>query len=399
MKKILYFIDSFPSYSETFLYNQIYFLIDNGFDVEIVAFKKRDGLSGNIHQKMFDYNLAEKCYFLNHNISINLLFNFLLFPYLCFKVFKLMSIKKSFFVIRNLKTLNNFSKYDIIHAHYGNVGAFVSDLKSIGFFHNVRIVCSFHGEDVSHKASNVFEKKYKNIGEYADVVTVNSQYTYDCLINSVGVFWSNIEILPVPVDTNYFKPLLKENINSDCFNIIFCGRLIELKAPLFAIEIVNQLIQRGYKANLTIVGDGPEYSKCLNLIDSFGLNEFIKMAGFVSQEKLLPFYQSSHIFLFPGIKESKTNKSEAQGLVLQEAQAVGLPVVVSDVGGIKYGMKNSDTGFLIKEKDLDEFVNKIVFLIDHPQELSLMSLKARDFVIQNFDINFLGEKLLSFYGC
>ena len=74
------------------------------------------------------------------------------------------------------------------------------------------------------------------------------------------------------------------------------------------------------------------------------------------------FSLPSDLFVFPGIHD-KHGRAETQGLVLQEAQAMELPVIVSDVGGMKYGMINDITGFVVEEKNIAGFVDKIELLI------------------------------------
>ncbi|NVJ86803.1 MAG: glycosyltransferase family 4 protein [Algoriphagus sp.] len=398
MKKILFFIDSFPNYSETFLYNQIYFLLDRQFYVELLALKNNPSYSENLHDKIIKYNLFKKCTFLNRKVGYQLLRNIIVQPYYSFKIIKLWGLKKGLFLIGNLNYFKYYSQYDVIHAHYGHVGALVCDLKSIGLFQNTKVICSFHGEDLSHKTLNTHKEKYKNIGRLADKVTVNSKYTKECLINSVGESWSNVEIVPVPVDVNFFKPSKKENTEKGFFNLIFCGRLIELKAPTLAIRIVHELVVLGYPVKLKIIGIGPLYDLCEKLIVELGLGNEIKLLGMLSQEEILSEYEEADLFLLPGVHESNSHKTEAQGLVLQEAQAMRLPVIISNAGGMKYGMLDGVTGLIAEENNVDDFVEKIIFLIDNPILRYSMKDAAKDYVAKYFDVSVIGNRMLDIYG-
>ena len=106
---------------------------------------------------------------------------------------------------------------------------------------------------------------------------------------------------------------------------------------------------------------------------------------------------NSDIFLLPGIHDEITGRAENQGLVIQEAQAMNLPVVVSDAGGMKYGLINNETGYVIKEKNIDEFVEKLNILIDNPFLRLSMGIKGRKYVVENFDSKILYKKLISYY--
>ena len=102
-------------------------------------------------------------------------------------------------------------------------------------------------------------------------------------------------------------------------------------------------------------------------------------------------------FLFPGIHEKGTGRAETQGLVIQEAQAMELPVVVSDAGGMKYGLLDGVSGFVVQEGDIEGFAEKIELLINNGQLRVTMAKAGRNFVVQTFDTRILGDKLMQIY--
>jgi colanic acid/amylovoran biosynthesis glycosyltransferase len=105
---------------------------------------------------------------------------------------------------------------------------------------------------------------------------------------------------------------------------------------------------------------------------------------------------AADLFLFPGIID-KNGRCEAQGLVVQEAQAMKLPVIVSNVGGMKEGIVDNKTGFVVKENDINGFVEKLEFLINNSNKKEAMGEAARAFVVKNYDSTILGEQLLYLY--
>ena len=106
--------------------------------------------------------------------------------------------------------------------------------------------------------------------------------------------------------------------------------------------------------------------------------------------------EESHAFIMPGIYDN-SRRAETQGLVIQEAQAMELPVLISDVGGMKFGVIDGETGFVLKEKDLNAFVKKVELLIQDENLARAMGKKGREFVIQNYDSKVLGAKLEKLY--
>lgn len=398
MKRVLFFIDSFPNYSETFLYNQIYYLLDSGFYVDVIAIKQKVYSKKVIHQKMMDYKLNEHVSFLRHGLKNRLLVNILLFPIFSFKLLLHNKFRRSLFFIQNIDLFECFKNHDIVHAHYGHIGAMVGDLRKIGLFKSQKLICSFHGEELLPIYLDSYQSRYSNMLEYFDAITANSYYVKDLILKSLRGSESITSILPESLDTGYFRLLDDEVVKCDRFSILFVGRLIEWKAPIIAIQIVEMLLNLKYSVHLDIIGSGPEYDRCIKYISENNLKEYIVLHGSLSQEEIKGFLEKSDVFLFPGIKEPSTGKAEAQGLVIQEAQAMNVPVIVSDAGGMKFGLMDGITGYVVPENDLEGFVQKIRDLIINVDRRTELGKNGRKFVIENFDIQVLGKKLLQIYS-
>ena len=88
---------------------------------------------------------------------------------------------------------------------------------------------------------------------------------------------------------------------------------------------------------------------------------------------------------------------EGQGLVLQEAQGMGLPVLSTLHNGIPDGVLDGKSGFLVPERDVDGLAQKLDYLLENPQVWSEMGLAGRKFVEQHYDINKLNDKLVQIY--
>lgn len=398
MKRVLFVIDSFPNYSETFLYNQIYFLLDHGIEVDVIAIKKKAYSQNVLHKKMIEYSLSERVRFLRHGIDPRLLINLLIYPVLSIKMILNCGLKKAFYLIQNFDLFNRFKNFNVVHAHYGHIGALVGDLRKVGVFKNQRLICSFHGEELLPIHLDSYQTRYSNMLEFFDVITANSYYTKELIIKSLNPESKRLIVFPVFVDKIYFEDKKIKIKNADSFNLIFVGRLIELKAPLLAVQIVEKLLKLNYIVRLDIVGSGPEFDRCFNYIEENKLDTYIKLHGALSQEEIKELYKESDVFLFPGIKEPATQKAESNGLVIQEAQAMRIPVIVSDVGGMKYGLIDGKTGYVVPENDINGFVEKVEYLIQNPNLKAELGENGKRFVSENFDSIVLGKKLLQIYG-
>ncbi len=88
---------------------------------------------------------------------------------------------------------------------------------------------------------------------------------------------------------------------------------------------------------------------------------------------------------------------EGQGLVLQEAQATGMPVVTTLHNGIPDGVLDGQTGYLVPERDVDALASRLEHLIEHPEQRALMGRAGRSFVEDRYDINKLNDRLVALF--
>jgi colanic acid/amylovoran biosynthesis glycosyltransferase len=103
----------------------------------------------------------------------------------------------------------------------------------------------------------------------------------------------------------------------------------------------------------------------------------------------------SDIFLYPGITFNK--RGENQGLVLQEAQAMQLPVLISDAGGMQEGVTDGVTGFVLPENDILGFVRNIELLASDSLLRKKMGEAGRQMVTEKYNIDLLNIQLLKLY--
>jgi glycosyltransferase involved in cell wall biosynthesis len=84
-------------------------------------------------------------------------------------------------------------------------------------------------------------------------------------------------------------------------------------------------------------------------------------------------YASSDLFVFP-------SNTDTFGNVVLEAQASGIPVIVTDAGGPQENMQDGHTGMVVKADDEEGFTQAILSLIDDPVTRRRMSREARAYI-------------------
>jgi colanic acid/amylovoran biosynthesis glycosyltransferase len=386
----------FPAVSETFVVNQIVVLKEAGHKVDVFCFKKNQEIIHDGHKGIKNVKVLAWRQFMPQSYVKKL---FKIIEILLKSISKglLLVFLQALFLNGKLNTYTFFKTYfdyffklggyDVVHVHFGNNAVLL--LPQLKYF-NKKIIVTFHGFDAHNYDADFYSGLLK-----LDAVkfTANSEFLKQKLVR-LGFLSSKILVLPDGIDTNFFMP---NKIVHKTYNILFVGRLIALKAPLLAIQIVEKLIQQGYKnICLTIIGEGDQLNICKNYIKANNLNEYISLVGSKSQKEIVDYMNHSDVFLFPGIIDSD-GRCETQALVLREAQAMELPVIISNVGGMREGMINGETGFVVPEKDVDAFVERLLFFISNPNEHEVIGKAAREYVKEHFDIKDLGTQLLGLY--
>ena len=376
-RKILVVVTVFPSITETFILNQITDLIDKGFDITIFTYNKsKDTI---IHQLFLDYNLEKKTitHFKNQKSKWLICKEGLSF---FLKYRKKIDFKKLFSLLNPIGLKTNLKKFktyydlpvllfkenfDVVHCHFGFNGKKVADAYEIGICNYPSAILSFHGSDLTPSKVEIYKEAYKNIFKYFKAYTVNSLYLQNILLE-VNPAIKNYHLLQEGIKKQYLEQHLVKEKKISNFDIVFCGRLINWKGPDRALRIVKKIIDAGYlKFRLHIIGNGEMMDELKSLTNQLDINDHVIFHGSLSQNNVFKVMAASSAFLLPGITEKETKRSEAQGLVLQEAQFFKMPVITSNVGGIKYGMIPNETGFLVESENEDEFVEKLILLYNN----------------------------------
>ena len=135
---------------------------------------------------------------------------------------------------------------------------------------------------------------------------------------------------------------------TDSLRMVTVGTVCDRKNQ---IDIINAIIEIGISdIELTIVGDGPAFNKCKMLVDRNGLTGQIHLVG--AQTNVDKYLREANLFVM-------ASKDEGLPIAAQEALGVGLPIIMTDVGGCKDLI--SDNGILIKPT-FDDLKNAIKYV-------------------------------------
>lgn len=105
---------------------------------------------------------------------------------------------------------------------------------------------------------------------------------------------------------------------------------------------------------------------------------------------------NAHLFIAPSVT-AKDGNQDAPINVLKEAMAMGLPAISTDHGGIPELVEDGVSGFLVPERDVDALVEKLGYLIEHPEIWTEMGRAGRAYVEAHYDLNKLNDQLVAIY--
>jgi glycosyltransferase involved in cell wall biosynthesis len=212
---------------------------------------------------------------------------------------------------------------------------------------------------------SLWEKFLNNI----EVISI-TQKAYETLIKY------NVKFHHIPHSVNrdiYLKE--SEEIKKaelEYINVLFVGRLEYYKGQELIIEIIKKKIWANVK--FVIVGDG-SYKE--ELIDLKNKDFNVDYKGYIKNEiEKAKIYAEADILILPSIKVK--NWEELFGIVIIEAMSAGLPVIATDCVGPKEIISNGIDGFIIKQNNIDELIEKIDLLVRDSNLRSKMSNAAKE---------------------
>lgn len=209
--------------------------------------------------------------------------------------------------------------------------------------------------------------------------------------------WANVplDFLPLGVDTNLFQPAEKKNHYVP--TIIFVGGLDKahyFKGIPVLLRSLETLKKRGLKFRCLIVGDGDMKKDYEILGGNLGLlRGMVTFTGLVPNEKLPDYYRSADIFVMPS-----TARVESFCIAAAEAQACGLPAVVSDFPGVRVTIKEGRTGYLVRPSNANDLSIKLEKLLLNKSLREEMGREGTKRAVELFDWHVTEKKLGSIYS-
>ncbi|MDA9362274.1 N-acetyl-alpha-D-glucosaminyl L-malate synthase BshA [Flavobacteriaceae bacterium] len=333
-------------------------LVNHGHEVHFIAYKKPVRLT----------DLNNKLHFHKVNVPDYPLFSFV--PYELALSTKLVDVVKN-------------NSIDVLHVHYAIPHAYAAYMakkmlkeQSI----NIPIVTTLHGTDITLVGNH---PSYKTAVTFSinksDIVTCVSQSLKEDTLDQFEIK-KDIKVIPNFIDINKYMVqqdlCLHENpVPVKEFIISHVSNFRPVKNIANVVKIFYN-IQKELKAQLIMIGEGPDKSLAEDLCEELGISHLVKFLGNTNQvEKNLCH---SDLFLLP-------SSAESFGLAALEAMASKVAVISSDSGGLPEININGETGYVENFDNVDEMSRKAISILSSKESLDNFKnkafLKAKEFDI------------------
>lgn len=264
-------------------------------------------------------------------------------------------------------------KVDLVHFNAPQIAVRRFEL---GKLFNAPTLVSFRGQDFTFHPD-----RYDSLLAQADHLHFISEH----LVNEAtkrGYAGDKHTIIYPAIDTDFYSPLHmdKDDPKDRGFALFTAARFEWVKGLDFAIQAVSILVKKGWDIQYFIAGDGSMRTAVEFAARQLGVAERIHLLGWQNEEEVRQHMRNADVYLLTSVTEGFNNS-------VVQAQACGLPVVCSDVGGLPENIRDGVTGLLAKCRDPWDTADKIELLLRDELRRVEIGVNARHHAAIEFSLS------------
>ncbi|SMF58948.1 colanic acid/amylovoran biosynthesis glycosyltransferase [Tistlia consotensis] len=397
--RIAVFVSEFPALSETFVLRQVVGLRARGHEVTVFADQPR--AEPLTHPDFLAHGLAERTRYLGMPASRPrraataagaLLRHGLSRPTVLPRTLDPLRFGRDAINLRMLFWAHRLiaePPFDVLHCHFGPVGAMVEQLRAIGAVQG-RLVTTFHGADLTVCLRRQPDA-YRRLLRRGDLFLPISDYLAGRLAR-LGCPAERIGVLRMGVDLQRFAVRPRRRAPGEPLRVVTVGRLVDKKGVADGLAAVAEAARRGIDLAYTIIGDGPLRGSLEAQARALGIERLVGFRGWQVQEEILAALYRHDVLLAPSVT-APDGDQEGIPVTLMEAMATGMPVVSTRHSGIPELVENGVSGLLADEHDAGALANALTCLATAPHLAETMGVAARARVAALHDADRLDDQL------
>jgi glycosyltransferase involved in cell wall biosynthesis len=240
--------------------------------------------------------------------------------------------------------------------------------------------------DDASKQNKIPHWLWKKIHTTPNKITAISNFLKNRALN-LGAPEEKISVIPNGVDFSEINKL--KEIEKIPRRIICVGRLSWEKGHEYLFSAMQKILMEFPDARLVLVGAGPKENELKELANSLRISHVIDFLGNLSHNRALEEIKKSSVFICPSL-------AEGLGIVFIEAQACGIPVIGTKIGGIPDVIQDGVNGLLISSRDSEAIYNAIKGIWNNPSLASEYVQNALQSV-KKFDWDKIAENISAIY--
>jgi glycosyltransferase involved in cell wall biosynthesis len=206
--------------------------------------------------------------------------------------------------------------------------------------------------------------------------------------------------IPNGIDLDLFKPKVcdrswrSEDAEAQTTVIGMASRLTSTKdvATFFnAVPLLIAKLPDSHRVIVRIAGDGPERHRLEMLVDQLGLREVVQFCGTLDEQGVVQFLQDLDIYVHSTLGETLST-------AMLQAYAVGLPIVASDVEGVRNLIRDGEDGLLVPGRAPEELAKCLLHLIGDTVRRTFLGANARIRAEAEFSASLMVDRYLNVFA-
>ncbi|MGC4889410.1 glycosyltransferase family 4 protein [Micromonospora sp. DT227] len=231
-----------------------------------------------------------------------------------------------------------------------------------------RAVALTHGHEVGWAALPGARSALRRIGRGVDVTTYLGEYTRVRLARALDGLTELRRLAPgVDVETYHpgvdGEPVRARLGLADRPVVVCVSRLVPRKGQDALIRALPEIRRRVPDAALLVVGGGPYRATLEKLARQAGVERDVVFTGSVPSAELPAHYAAGDVYAMPCRTRNRGLDVEGLGIVYLEASATGLPVVAGDSGGAPDAVREGETGYVVRGRDVAQLADRVATLL------------------------------------
>jgi glycosyltransferase involved in cell wall biosynthesis len=210
----------------------------------------------------------------------------------------------------------------------------------------------------------------------------NSKFIKESNAKKLNIPHEKIEVVYRGRDTSLFPEKTNELI-PDQFRFVYLARLLETKGLKELIKAFDIVIRKHPEITLDIYGEGNFRETATSMIQLSGLTQKIKLHG-NTLDGWRKLYDGD-CFIFPSWYEGFSG-------ALVEAMMVGIPIIASDIPMNLEAVESGESALVYPVKDEKALSEKMIWAIEHYDEMCIMASRARQKALEQYDIRFISTQ-------